>query len=150
MAGAVQAERRPDGTNGPGHNGPAPTDGNGTGNGTFSGPGFGTLMMQMASGPKETPPVASTRAYLRNGLPALYQDGDFGMRFVGALEELLDPIVAVLDGAALPLRPELRPAGHPEPARGMAGRGPRRDPGHLATSARWSCARPSSAAGAAP
>jgi phage tail-like protein len=73
----------------------------GGGNGhnkTFSGAGFGTLMIHMASGPKETPPVASTRAYLRNGLPSLYQDGDFGMRFVGALEELLDPIVAVLDG----------------------------------------------------
>jgi phage tail-like protein len=73
-----------------------------TGNGnyrTFHGTGFGTLMVRMAGGPKETPPqVASSRAYLRNGLPALYQDGDFGMRFVGALEELLDPIVAVLDG----------------------------------------------------
>jgi phage tail-like protein len=57
-------------------------------------------MMRMAPGSKDTPPVASTRAYLRNGLPSLYQDGDFGMRFVGALEELLDPIVAVLD--ALP------------------------------------------------
>ena len=67
---------------------------------TFSGAGFGTLMVRMAGGPKDTPPVASTRAYLRNGLPSLYQDGDFGMRFVGALEELLDPIVAVLD--ALP------------------------------------------------
>jgi phage tail-like protein len=76
---------------------------NGSGNGrykTFSGTGFGTLMLRMASGPTDTPPVASTRAYLRNGLPSLYQDGDFGMRFVGALEELLDPIVAVLD--ALP------------------------------------------------
>ena len=74
---------------------------NGSGNGhykTFGGAGFGTLMIRMAAGPKETPPVASTRAYLRNGLPSLYQDGDFGMRFVGALEELLDPIVAVLDG----------------------------------------------------
>jgi phage tail-like protein len=73
----------------------------GGGNGrhkTFSGAGFGTLMVRMASAPKGTPPVASTRAYLRNGLPSLYQDGDFGMRFVGALEELLDPIVAVLDG----------------------------------------------------
>jgi phage tail-like protein len=73
----------------------------GGGNGhnkTFGGSGFGTLMIRMAQGPKETPPVASTRAYLRNGLPSLYQDGDFGMRFVGALEELLDPIVAVLDG----------------------------------------------------
>ena len=67
---------------------------------TFSGAGFGTLMVQLASGPKETPPVASSRAYLRGSLPAVYQDGDFGMRFIGALETLLDPIVAVLD--ALP------------------------------------------------
>jgi phage tail-like protein len=92
----------PDGHEGP--NGADSPDGagaeDGTGNGrkTFGGAGFGTLMMQMVSGPKETPPVASTRAYLRNGLPSLYQDGDFGMRFVGALEELLDPIVAILDG----------------------------------------------------
>src|ERR1700755_1379519 len=57
-------------------------------------------MGRMASGARDTPPVASTRAYLRNGLPSLYQDGDFGMRFVGALEELLDPIVAGRD--ALP------------------------------------------------
>jgi phage tail-like protein len=74
-----------------------------TGNGhgkTFEGSGFGTLMLRVNAGPKPTPAVASSRAYLRNGLPSLYQDGDFGMRFVGALEELLDPIVAVLD--ALP------------------------------------------------
>ena len=93
-------------TNGSGNGTHAQGDGdsteNGSGNGhkTFGGSGFGTLMLRMAAGPKETPPVASTRAYLRNGLPSLYQDGDFGMRFVGALEELLDPIVAVLD--ALP------------------------------------------------
>jgi phage tail-like protein len=82
--------------------------GNGSGNGsangddyqTFAGAGFGTLMVRLASGPKETPPVASSRAYLRGALPAVYQDGDFGMRFIGALETLLDPIVAVLD--ALP------------------------------------------------
>ena len=67
---------------------------------TFEGAGFGTLMVRLASGPKETPPVASGRAYLRGSLPAVYQEGDFGMRFVGALETLLDPIVAVLD--ALP------------------------------------------------
>ncbi len=67
---------------------------------TFQGAGFGTLMVRLASGPKETPPVASSRAYLRAGLPAVYQEGDFGMRFIGALETLLDPIVAVLD--ALP------------------------------------------------
>jgi phage tail-like protein len=67
---------------------------------TFQGAGFGTLMVRLASGPKETPAVASSRAYLRGSLPAVYQEGDFGMRFVGALETLLDPIVAVLD--ALP------------------------------------------------
>jgi phage tail-like protein len=99
-----------DGSDGVGQNGH--TDGtNGSGNGhkTFGGAGFGTLMIQMASGPKETPPVASTRAYLRNGLPALYQDGDFGMRFVGALEELLDPIVAVLDGLPYHFDPNFAP-----------------------------------------
>ncbi len=79
------------------------------GTGEFRGPGFGTLMIQMVSGPTETPPVASTRAYLRNGLPALYQDGDFGMRFVGALEELLDPIVAVLDGLNYHFDPNFAP-----------------------------------------
>ena len=57
-------------------------------------------MVRLARGPKETPPVASSRAYLRGALPAVYQEGDFGMRFIGALETLLDPIVAVLD--ALP------------------------------------------------
>jgi phage tail-like protein len=89
----------PDGDgNGSGRNGGEADNGSGNGHKTFGGAGFGTLMIQMASGPKGTPPVASTRAYLRNGLPSLYQDGDFGMRFVGALEELLDPIVAVLDG----------------------------------------------------
>ncbi|MGD9570314.1 MAG: phage tail protein [Thermoleophilia bacterium] len=43
------------------------------------------------------PAVASARGYLRAGLPSIYQEGDFGMRFVSALETLLDPIVATLD-----------------------------------------------------
>jgi phage tail-like protein len=99
-----------DGTNGAGHNGGDDgTDGSGNGHKTFGGAGFGTLMIQLAAGPTETPPVASTRAYLRNGLPALYQDGDFGMRFVGALEELLDPIVAVLDGLPYHFNPNFAP-----------------------------------------
>lgn len=46
------------------------------------------------------PPTASARAYLRASVPALYREGDFGQRFLGALETLLDPIVAQLD--ALP------------------------------------------------
>src|SRR4051812_49555822 len=76
-------------------------DGTGNGSGgdyqTFMGAGFGTLMVQLSSGTTETPTSASSRAYLRDGLPSLYTDGDFGMRFVGALESVLDPIVAVLD-----------------------------------------------------
>jgi phage tail-like protein len=99
----------PGGSNGHGSDLELSTDGNGNGYRTFSGAGFGTLMMQLSLGPKETPPVASTRAYLRNGLPSLYQDGDFGMRFIGSLEELLDPIVAVLDGLPAHFDPNLAP-----------------------------------------
>jgi phage tail-like protein len=92
-----------DGTNGA-HGGTGEPDdrsANGNGHKSFAGAGFGTLMLRnLEAAPLQTPPVASSRAYLRNGLPSLYQDGDFGMRFVGALEEMLDPIVAVLD--ALP------------------------------------------------
>jgi phage tail-like protein len=107
---AEQYKPNGDGANGAGHTGGADsTNGSGNGHKTFGGAGFGTLMIQMASGPTETPPVASTRAYLRNGLPALYQDGDFGMRFVGALEELLDPIVAVLDGLPYHFNPNFAP-----------------------------------------
>jgi phage tail-like protein len=76
---------------------------------TFSGAGFGTLMVRLQSGSKETPQVASSRAYLRNGLPAMYQDGDFGMRFVGALESVLDPIVAVLDALPAHFNPDHAP-----------------------------------------
>ncbi len=48
------------------------------------GAGFGTMMVQLSAGPRTTPPVASSRAYLRSGLPAVYQESDFGMRFIGA------------------------------------------------------------------
>ena len=67
------------------------------------------MVQLVAAAPTETPPVASSRAYLRDGLPALYQDGDFGMRFVGALEELLDPIVAMLDALPAHFDPDLAP-----------------------------------------
>ena len=76
---------------------------------TFSGAGFGTLLVQLSAGPRETPPVASNRAYLRAGLPAVYQDGDFGMRFIGALETLLDPIVAILDALPAHFSPDHAP-----------------------------------------
>src|ERR687894_3036437 len=66
-------------------------------------------MVRLASGPKETPAVASSRAYLRGSLPAVYQEGDFGMRFIGALETLLDPIVAVLDALPEHFDPDFAP-----------------------------------------
>jgi phage tail-like protein len=76
---------------------------------TFAGAGFGTMLVRLSKGTGETPAVASGRAYLRNTLPAVYQDGDFGMRFIGALEELLDPIVAVLDALPAHFNPDHAP-----------------------------------------
>jgi phage tail-like protein len=90
----------------------ADSTGNGAGNGdykTFMGAGFGTLMIQLSAGTKETPKSASSRAYLREGLPSLYAEGDFGMRFVGALETLLDPIVAMLDALPEHFDPDYAP-----------------------------------------
>jgi phage tail-like protein len=84
----------------------------GAGNGdykTFVGAGFGTMMVQLSTGATETPTSASSRAYLRDGLPSLYSDGDFGMRFVGALESVLDPIVAVLDALPEHFNPDYAP-----------------------------------------
>ena len=103
-----------------------------------------------SAAPKETPPVASTRAYLRNGLPSLYQDGDFGMRFVGALEELLDPIVAVLDALPAHFDPNHAPRDILELLAAWLGVDLDETQDDHATSARWSAAPPSSAAGAAP
>jgi phage tail-like protein len=88
------------------------TTANGDGTGefkTFMGAGFGTMLVQLSAGAKETPTVASSRAYLRSGLPAIYQESDFGMRFIGALEELLDPIVAVLDALPAHFDPDHAP-----------------------------------------
>jgi phage tail-like protein len=69
---------------------------------------------------RESPPTASARAYLRSGLPAMYTDRDrirpargrgpaFGLEFVSALEEVLDPVVAVLDCLPSHLLPEMAP-----------------------------------------
>ena len=87
------------------------TNGNGSGEDykTFVGAGFGTLMIQFSGGKRDTPEVVSGRGYLRNGLPAIYAEEDFGMRFVGALEEILDPIVAVLDSLQAHFDPDLAP-----------------------------------------
>ena len=47
--------------------------------------------------PEGVPAVASSRRLLRGAMPALYQEGDFGLRFLAALELLLDPVAALLD-----------------------------------------------------
>ncbi len=54
---------------------------------------------------ESAPPTASARGYLRHGLPAVYRENDFAMRFLHGLEEVLDPIVAFLD--ALPAHLDL-------------------------------------------
>ena len=92
----------------PGGNGAGAQEGDGQYQ-TFMGAGFGTLMVRLTTGTKETPPVASSRAYLRDGLPSLYQEGDFGMRFVGALESVLDPVIAILDGLPAHFNPDHAP-----------------------------------------
>jgi len=55
------------------------------------------------------PEVASGRRYLQRALPAVYQENDFGVRFVGALEPLLDPVVALLDSLPAHIQAELAP-----------------------------------------
>jgi phage tail-like protein len=68
-----------------------------------------SLRMRRASTNGHAPGVASQREYLTRALPAVYQDNDFGVRFVGALEPLLDPVVALLDSLPAHLDPELAP-----------------------------------------
>jgi phage tail-like protein len=57
------------------------------------------------------PPVASQRAYLRSQLPELFLAGTdpLGPSLLEALEEVLDPIVAVLDALPAYLEPDVAP-----------------------------------------
>ncbi len=64
---------------------------------TFIGAGFGTVQIERAVGTDPPPPAVSGRRYLRNNLPDIYSEGDFGMRLVSGFEALLDPLVAALD-----------------------------------------------------
>src|SRR5262249_34788418 len=96
------------------------TDGNGdgqpidgtvaiTGFVTYSGAGFAVVRPKPERGEQPVPTPASNRRYLRNGLPGLYRDDDFTMRFVGALEHVLEPVVSVLDTMPAHFDPELAP-----------------------------------------
>jgi phage tail-like protein len=64
---------------------------------TFIGGGFGTVQIERAVGTDPPPPAVSGRRYLRDNLPGIYSEGDFGMRLVSGFESLLDPLVAALD-----------------------------------------------------
>jgi phage tail-like protein len=64
---------------------------------TFIGGGFGTVQIERAVGTDPAPPAVSGRRYLRENLPGIYSEGDFGMRLVSGFEALLDPLVAALD-----------------------------------------------------
>jgi phage tail-like protein len=79
---------------------PTPRDGDGETPGlfqTFIGAGFGTVQIERAVGTDPPPPAVSGRRYLRDNLPGIYSEGDFGMRLVSGFEALLDPLVAALD-----------------------------------------------------
>ena len=77
---------------------------------TFTGRGFGTLQRPSANGAaRATPAVVSEREILRRAMPAIYHETDFAMRFVGALEGVLDPIAAVLDALPEHFSPDYAP-----------------------------------------
>ncbi len=71
--------------------------------------GFSTTKLRARLSANEAPGVVSTRGYLRNAMPSIYQDGDFGLRFIGALETTLDPIVGTLDVLSRYFHPTLAP-----------------------------------------
>jgi phage tail-like protein len=69
--------------------------------------------MRLFAGPGPRPASASARASLVDGLPALYRSPHdiygFTARFVGALETVLDPVVAILDALPSYFRADFAP-----------------------------------------
>ncbi len=76
---------------------------------TYAGEGFALVRPAPERGEHPDPTPASSRRSLRDGLPAIYQEEDFSMRFVGALERVLDPIVALLDCMPAHFDPDFAP-----------------------------------------
>lgn len=86
---------------------------------TYRGDGFASVRPSPERGDDPAPTPASNRRYLRDGLPAIYREDPsgihvedtepFGIRFVGALEQVLDPLVAVIDLLPAHFDPELAP-----------------------------------------
>ncbi len=59
--------------------------------------------------PTQRPRPASQRAVYRGSLPAVFQADDLCMRFTSALEEVLDPLLAIVDGLPSYFDPDLAP-----------------------------------------
>jgi phage tail-like protein len=76
---------------------------------TYAGEGFAVVRAAAEVGEQAHPTPVTNRRYLRGGLPEIYQEQDFAMRFVGAFEGVLDPIVALLDTLPAHFDPELAP-----------------------------------------
>lgn len=76
---------------------------------TYAGEGFAVVRPAPERGEHSQPAPATNRRYLRGGLPDMYQEQDFTMRFVGAFEAVLDPLVAVLDTLPAHFDAELAP-----------------------------------------
>jgi phage tail-like protein len=76
---------------------------------TYTGEGFAVVRPAAETGQQEHPTPVTNRRYLRSGLPEIYQEQDFAMRFVAALEGVLDPVVALLDTLPAHFDPELAP-----------------------------------------
>jgi phage tail-like protein len=76
---------------------------------TYSGEGFAMVRPAAETGERSSPTSASNRRCLRGGLPAIYQEEEFGMRMLGALEHVLDPVVALLDSLPAHFDPDLAP-----------------------------------------
>jgi phage tail-like protein len=71
--------------------------------------GFNTARTPLRTFDGTAPPSVSARGYLRNSMPRIYQDGDFGLRFLAALELVLDPIVCTLDVLPRYFHPSVAP-----------------------------------------
>jgi phage tail-like protein len=76
---------------------------------TYAGEGFAAVRPAAEIGEAPAPTPASSRGYLRETMPAIYREQDFAMRFLHALEEVLDPVVAVLDALPAHFDPDLAP-----------------------------------------
>lgn len=57
----------------------------------------------------EVPATVSQRRHLRDGLPEIYRQHDFSMRFVLGFEQVLDPVVATLDSLVAHFDAKLAP-----------------------------------------